>query len=61
MFETHLDLERDVTISKFEKVLNEIKQTVGRYNIHLVNIQPKFSISDNKQIINNENFNTMHR
>ena len=51
MLEAHVDMEKDVAISEFEKVLNEIKQAVDRYNIHHVNIQPEFSVDDNKQII----------
>ena len=53
MLEAHIDMEKDVAISEFEKVLNEIKQVVGRYNIHHVNIQPEFSVNDNKQVIIN--------
>jgi len=53
MLEAHVDMVKDVAISEFEKVLNEIKQVVGRYNIHHVNIQPEFSVNDNKQVIIN--------
>jgi len=53
MLEAHVDMEKDVAISEFEKVLTQIKQVVGRYNIHHVNIQPEFSVTDNKQVINN--------
>ena len=53
MLEAHVDMEKNVTISEFEKVLAQIKQVVGRYNIHHVNIQPEYSVSDNKQMIHN--------
>ena len=53
MLEAHVDMVKDIAISEFEKVLNEIKQVVGRYNIHHVNIQPEFSVNDNKQVIIN--------
>ena len=53
MLEAHVDMEKDISISEFEKVLAEIKQVVGRYNIHHVNIQPEFSVNDNKQVIIN--------
>jgi len=54
MLEAHVDMEKDVSISEFEKVLEEIKKVVDGYNIHHVNIQPEFSVSDNKQIIINK-------
>jgi len=53
MLEAHVDMKKDVAISEFEKVLAQIKQIVGRYNIHHVNIQPEFSVNDNKQVIIN--------
>ena len=54
MLEAHVDMENDIAISEFENVLEEIKQVVDGYNIHHVNIQPEFSVSDNKQIIINK-------
>ena len=53
MLEAHVDMVKDVAISEFEKELDEIKLVVGRYNIHHVNIQPEFSVTDNKQVIIN--------
>lgn len=53
MLEAHVDMEKDFVISEFEKILEKIKQVLDGYNIHHINIQPEFSVSDNKQIIIN--------
>ena len=51
MFEAHLDLNNDINISKFEKILEEIKVLLDKYNINHTTIQPEFTVDDNKQII----------
>jgi cobalt-zinc-cadmium efflux system protein len=51
MFEAHVDLKKDVTISEFEIILIKIKEVLARHKIGHVTIQPEFSVSDNKQII----------
>ena len=53
MLEAHVDMERDVVISEFEKILEKIRKVLEGYNIHHVNIQPEYSVTDNKQIIHN--------
>ena len=54
MFEAHIDVEKDITISEFEKVLENVKEYLhSKYEIHHVTLQPEFSVDDNKQLIEN--------
>jgi cobalt-zinc-cadmium efflux system protein len=52
MFEAHLDLEEDYTISHFELILKEVGTTLEGYNIHHFNIQPEWVRDDEKALIN---------
>jgi len=52
MFEAHLDLEEDFTISHFELILEKVGKTLHRYNIHHYNIQPEWVRDDEKALIN---------
>lgn len=52
MFEAHLDLEQDYTISHFELILEKVDTTLHRYNIHHYNIQPEWIRDDEKALIN---------
>ncbi len=54
MFEAHIDTEKDITISKFEFILSEIKKILHKKEIHHFSIQPEFSVDDSKSIINNK-------
>jgi cobalt-zinc-cadmium efflux system protein len=51
MFEAHIDLNDDASISQFERILGEIKEILNGYNITHTTIQPEYTIDDNKQII----------
>lgn len=53
IFEAHIDLERDINISGFEKILKEIKNLLNNHNINHLNIQPEFGVEDSKELINN--------
>ncbi|RLD38099.1 MAG: cation transporter [Bacteroidetes bacterium] len=52
MFEAHIDVLENINISDFEKTLIKIKAALLPFNIQHTTIQPEFSVSDNKQIIN---------
>jgi cobalt-zinc-cadmium efflux system protein len=52
MFEAHLDLEEDFTISKFELILTKVEQILERHDIHHFNIQPEWIRNDEKSLIN---------
>lgn len=51
IFEGHVDLEADISISEFEIILSNIKLYLKKFGINHVNIQPEFSIFDNKALI----------
>jgi cobalt-zinc-cadmium efflux system protein len=52
MFEAHLDLEEDYTISHFEIILEKVGTTLHRFDIHHFNIQPEWVRDDEKALIN---------
>lgn len=52
MFEAHLDLDEDFTISQFELILEYVEATLHRYDIHHFNIQPEWIRDDVKALIN---------
>jgi cobalt-zinc-cadmium efflux system protein len=52
MFEAHIDLEEDFTISHFEQILDNVEKVLGQYGIHHFNIQPELFRSDQKELIN---------
>ena len=52
MFEAHLDLEEDYTISHFELILEKVENMLLRYDIHHFNIQPEWIRDDEKALIN---------
>lgn len=51
IFEAHVDLVTDMSISEFEIILQEIKSYLQVYGIHHVNIQPEYETSDSKELI----------
>ena len=53
MFEAHLDLEQNFTISYFEIILEKIDVILDQYEIHHFNIQPEWEREDEKSLINN--------
>jgi cobalt-zinc-cadmium efflux system protein len=52
MFEAHIDLDADYTISQFEDILERVAKILQQYNIHHFNIQPEFNRPDRKELIN---------
>ena len=53
MFEAHLDLEQNFTISHFELILEKVDTILDRFAIHHFNIQPEWERDDEKSLINN--------
>lgn len=50
--EAEIDFEKDISLSKFEEVLEEIESILlSEYGINHINIQPEFNKTDNKNII----------
>ena len=52
MFEAHLDLEEDYTISHFELILEEVDKILQHHDIRHFNIQPEWVRDDEKALIN---------
>ena len=52
MFEAHLDLEKDFTISHFELILGKVETILQLHDIHHFNIQPEWVRDDEKSLIN---------
>ena len=53
IFEAHIDVNNDIHVSQFEKILLLINNILIKSGIHHSNIQPEYNIVDNKDIINN--------
>ena len=53
IFEAHIDVNNDIHVSQFEKILLLINNVLIKSGIHHSNIQPEYNIVDNKDIINN--------
>ncbi len=51
MFEAHVDVSDNISITQFEQLLEEIGSILKKYNINHVTIQPEFSVNDSKSII----------
>jgi len=51
MFEAHVDVTNNISISDFEVLLEKIKSTLADYGINHITIQPEYSVPDNKQLI----------
>ena len=50
--EAHIDFREDITLSKFDTILEEIQEELyHNFGINHVNIQPEFGRCDDKQII----------
>lgn len=52
MFEAHLDLDGDYTISRFEIILEKVSLILEQFDIHHFNIQPEWNRDDEKGLIN---------
>jgi len=53
MFEAHVDLKEDISISKFEKILHTAEEKLKKHKINHVTLQPEFSVDDIKERIIN--------
>jgi cobalt-zinc-cadmium efflux system protein len=51
MFEAHVDLNEDINISGFERILEEAEQKLKKHKINHVTLQPEYSVDDNKERI----------
>ncbi len=51
LFEAHIDLTDDITITGFQKILDKIETILHDFNIHHFNIQPEYSREDSKEMI----------
>ena len=51
IFEAHVDLESDSSISEFEIILTQINAYLQKFGINHVNIQPEYETSDSKELI----------
>jgi cobalt-zinc-cadmium efflux system protein len=50
--EAHIDFKQDISLSEFDKILEDIEKLVYReFGINHVNIQPEFAKCDSKNII----------
>ena len=50
--EAHIDFNKDIALSQFDKILHEIEDFVLlEYDINHVNIQPEFGKDDVKDVI----------
>ncbi len=50
-FEAHIDIENDIKITGFQKILSEIETFLNNNNITPYNIQPEYSRKDSKDLI----------
>ena len=51
-FEAHVDFNKDISLSQFDKVLHEIEELLfHKFEINHVNIQPEFGKCDSKEVI----------
>jgi cobalt-zinc-cadmium efflux system protein len=51
-FEAHVDFKKDIKLSDFDKVLNQLEEILyHKFQINHVNIQPEFGKCDSKEVI----------
>ncbi len=51
LFEAHIDLSKDISITDFQKILSQIETILHDEEIYHINIQPEYSRDDDKHII----------
>ena len=51
LFEAHIDLNKDISITNFQKILLQIETILHDEEIYHINIQPEYSRDDDKHII----------
>ena len=50
-FEAHIDLENDISITEFQKILEDINTVLRKQHIYHFNIQPEYNVEDGKGLI----------
>lgn len=58
MFESHVDVTNDMTVSEFEKLKTLIDTKLAQFGIQHVTLQPEYETEDDKQIIKGSNDTT---
>jgi cobalt-zinc-cadmium efflux system protein len=51
LFEAHVDLKDDISMTQFQEILNQIDEILHGYGIYHINIQPEYNRNDDKNII----------
>ena len=51
LFEAHIDLDTNLTLTDFQFILDKIEKILHEYGIYHVNIQPEYDRDDDKKII----------
>ena len=52
MMEAHIDVEKDIRITDFEKILHQVKEILHeKFDIHHVTLQPEYEVDDSKELI----------
>lgn len=51
IFEAHIDLDNDISVSQFDTKLTDIKKILLTHGIDHSNIQPEYNVKDNKALI----------
>ncbi len=51
LFEAHIDLDKNITITDFQEVLSQIEDILKEAEIYHCNIQPEYNRNDDKHII----------
>ncbi|RLD66798.1 MAG: cation transporter [Bacteroidetes bacterium] len=53
MFESHVDMEEDIHISDFEKILDQMNAVLKQNHILHATLQPEYGVNDSKDVIHN--------
>jgi cobalt-zinc-cadmium efflux system protein len=51
MFESHVDLKKDIPVSAFDDIRHRIEEILSKYDIHHATLQPEFEVDDDKDVI----------
>ena len=51
LFRSHVDLEEDFPVSRFEMILEHVEEVLKGFGIHHFNIQPELHRADTKELI----------
>ena len=51
IFEAHIDITEDISLSEFDSKLAAVKEILASHNITHSNIQPEYNVTDNKDLI----------